>query len=190
MISEKGSKFKWSYANWINIDFGCNTGWHARLFFCDSDERCRKAALSSSFKSLHQNLGHVAPSGCSSATEWYDFHLVPSRIHREQLDTVQHLNCRVFLDYLRPNCVLLNGWHLDSLSKKANFGDDSETYFWLLSKKRPHCALECALGISKLSRRASQKSKIDREQLDTKLRHKILEPPVDQNDWNRLKWSK
>jgi hypothetical protein len=66
------------------------------------------------------------------------------------------LNRRVFLDYLRPNCVLLNGWHLDSLSKKANFGDDSETYFWLLSKKRPRCALERALGFSKLSRRASE----------------------------------
>jgi hypothetical protein len=66
------------------------------------------------------------------------------------------LNRRVFLDYLRPNRVLLNGWHLDSLSKKANFGDDSETYFWLLSKKRPRCALERALGFSKLSRRASE----------------------------------
>jgi hypothetical protein len=66
------------------------------------------------------------------------------------------LNRRVFLDYLRPNRVLLNGWHLDSLSKKANFGDDSENYFWLLSKKRPCCALEHALGFSKLSRRASE----------------------------------
>jgi hypothetical protein len=45
---------------------------------------------------------------------------------------------------------------LDSLSKKANFGDDSETYFWLLSKKQPHCALERALGFSKLSCRASE----------------------------------
>jgi hypothetical protein len=108
------------------IDFVFNTGWHARLFFCDSDKRCRKVALSSSFTSLHQNSGHVAPSGCSSATEWYTVHLVPSRIQREQLDTAQCLNCRVFLDYLRPNCVLLNGWLLDSLSKKANFGDDFE----------------------------------------------------------------
>jgi hypothetical protein len=125
-------------------------------FFCDSDKRCRKVALSSSFKSLHQNSGHVVPSGCSSATEWYTVHLVPSRIHREQLETARHLNRRVFLDYWRPNCALLNGWHLDSLSKKANFGDDSETYFWLLSKKWPHCALECALSFSKLSRRASE----------------------------------
>jgi hypothetical protein len=45
---------------------------------------------------------------------------------------------------------------LDSLSKKANFGDDSETYFWLLSKKRPRCALERALGFSKLFRQASE----------------------------------
>jgi hypothetical protein len=45
---------------------------------------------------------------------------------------------------------------LDSLSKKADFGDDSETYFWLLSKKQPRCTLEHALGFSKLSRQASE----------------------------------
>jgi hypothetical protein len=143
----KGVHVEWSLTYWKLCYF---------TFFCDSDKRCRKAALSSSFKSLHQNLGHVAPSGCSSATEWYTVHLVPSRIHREQLDTTRRLNRRVFLDYLRPNRVLLNGWHLDSLSKKANFGDDSETYFWLLSKKWPRCALERALGFSKLFSRASE----------------------------------
>jgi hypothetical protein len=68
---------------------------------------------------------------------------------------------------------------LDSLSKKANFKDDSETYFWLLSRKQPRCTLERALGFSKLPCRAEhQKSKIAREQLDTKLRHKIPEHHV------------
>jgi hypothetical protein len=82
----------------------------------------------------------------------------PCAIKNSQRTTRHHaaLNCRVFLNYLRPNHVLLNGWHLDFLSKKANFGDDSETYFWLLCKKRPRCALELALGFSKLSRRASE----------------------------------
>jgi hypothetical protein len=48
---------------------------------------------------------------------------------------------------------------LDSLSKKANFGDDSETYFWLLSKMQPNCDLERALGFSKLSRQQASEIK-------------------------------
>jgi hypothetical protein len=44
-----------------------------------------------------------------------------------------------------------------SLSKKADFGDDSEIYFWFLSKKQPCCCtLEHALGFSKLSCQASE----------------------------------